>query len=62
MNSELTAQNLEELREQITEYYETYYANCKPANRPGSGDLPVRSRFSRGTEGSSPCSARTGWS
>jgi len=27
--SELTAQNLEELREQITEYYETYYAELR---------------------------------
>jgi hypothetical protein len=27
--SELTAENLEELREQITEYYETYYAELR---------------------------------
>ena len=27
--SELTTQNLEELREQITEYYETYYAELR---------------------------------
>lgn len=27
--SDLTAQNLEELREQITEYYETYYAELR---------------------------------
>ena len=27
--SELTAQNLEGLREQITEYYETYYAELR---------------------------------
>ena len=27
--SDLSAQNLEELREQITEYYETYYAELR---------------------------------